>query len=208
MLICQFCFGVLEYNVVYASENLRKLVEEQYLQKNPKRDDWCDCLYENHVLWVVAKTDEFCKKFNADPLIAVAAALIHDIADSVMQREDEGHEEKSLEIGKELCEQAGYSANEVAIIIDDIALKHSCHDGVFPESEEGKLMAAADACSHYMTDFYLHAFNNGSGFGDYEWIVEWARKKIEKDYSNKIFHEEIRQKLKPYYEAWKLVLKS
>ena len=188
-------------------EKLKKLVEKQYLQKHPNRDDWCDWLYPNHVLWVADKTEEFCELYKANSSVAVAAALIHDIADSVMQREDEGHEEKSLEIGRDLCQKSGYTEDEVKIIIDDIALKHSCRDGIVPESEEGKLMAAADAYSHYVTDFYFHAFRNGSGFGDYDWQLGWARKKIEKDFNNKIFHDEIREELRPYYEAWKLVLR-
>lgn len=190
-------------------DKLRKLVEEQYLQNQPNRDDWCDWLYQNHVLWVANKTQEFCEKFGAKYEIAVAGALVHDIADSVMQREDDGHEEKSLEIGRNLCEKAGYSVGEIAIIIDDISLKHSCHDGVVPESEEGKLMAAADAASHYQTDFFLHAFNaGGSDFSNYEWALKWTIKKVERDIKDKVFHEEIRQELKPYYEAWKLILES
>ncbi len=187
-------------------EKLRNLVEQQYKQQHPKRDDWADWLYENHVLWVANKTEEYCDRFGTYKNIAVAAALVHDIADSIMQREEAGHEQKSLEIGRDLCSQAGYSTEDITAIIDDIALKHSCHDGVVPESEEGKLMVAADAASHYMTDFYFHAFRNGSGFGDYEWMLEWARKKIERDYAQKIFHDDIRKELKPYYDSWQKVL--
>lgn len=186
-------------------EKLRNLVEKQYKQKNPNRDDWCDWLYTNHVLWVADKTEEFCERFDADKNIAIAAALVHDIADTVMQRKDDGHEQKSLEIGRKLCRESGYSDEQTTVIIDDIALKHSCRNEVVPESKEGKLMAEADACSHYMTDFYLHAFNNGSGFGDYEWMLKWARNKIEKDFNQKIFHDEIREELRPAYDAWKLI---
>ncbi len=186
-------------------EKLGTLVANQYNAHHEGRDEWADWLYQNHVLWVAHKTNEFCKRFNGDGSIAVSAALLHDIADSVMQREQAGHEQKSLEIGRTLALEAGYSVEETAIIIDDICAKHSCRDGIIPESNEGKLMAAADACAHFQTEFYLFAFNQGSNFGDYDYLKNWARKKIEKDFSKKIFHAEIRAEVRPDYETWQRV---
>jgi HD superfamily phosphodiesterase len=185
---------------------LRKLVAEQYAQKHPNRDAWADWLYENHVLWVANKTEEWSTQLNLNIEISVAAALLHDIADSVMQRSDQGHEQKSLEIARNLCQEAGYSQQDTATIVDDICTKHSCRNGIVPESEEGKVMASADAASHYMTEFYFYAFNSGSNWGDYDYLLAWARKKIERDYAEKIFHDFIREELRPHYNAWQLVL--
>ena len=171
---------------------LHTLVASLYNAKHAGRDGWADWLYQYHVLWVAHKTDEFCTQFGANPNIAAATALVHDIADAVMQREDKGHEQKSLQLGRQLCQEAGYRPEDIAVIIDDIAAKHACHDGIVPQSAEGKLMAAADASSHYQTDFYLHAFY-ADDFGDYQVRKEWARKKIDRDFKEKIFHEEIRE---------------
>ncbi len=186
-------------------KKLHTLVEELYLAKHAGRDEWADWLYIHHVLWVANKCGEFCSRFGGDHEIAVAAALVHDIADAVMRREDKGHEQKSLQLGRDLCNQAGYAKDEIDIIIEDIALRHSCHDSVVPQSLEGKLMAAADACSHYQTDFYLYAFY-GTNFGSYDERKVWAREKIERDYSQKIFHEEIRSEVHNEYEALKRLL--
>lgn len=186
-------------------DTLRGLVQEQYAKKYPLREAWADWLYEHHVLWVADKTAEYCDRLGADKDIAVAAALLHDIADSVTARSDPTHEETSLEIARDLCAQAGYNSKQITVIVDDICVKHGCRDGVVPESEEGKIMAAADAAAHYMTDFFFHALSAGSANGDYAWQLNWMRKKIKRDFTEKIFHEEIRKQLEPYYRAWLLV---
>lgn len=180
---------------------LYDLIGNSYNQKHSNRDKWCDWLYEHHVLWVANRTEELCKKYGGRLEIAVAAALVHDIADTLTSRSDPEHKEKSLELGRELCTQAGYTPDEIAVIIDDIGQLHSCRNGKHPASLEGKIMATADACSHYETDFYLHAFAQGSAFRDYDWQREWMYQKLKKDLENKIFFDEERARIQPLYEV-------
>jgi len=167
-------------------DKLHKLVEKQYCQKHPNRDDWADWMYTNHVLWVGDKTKELCGRYDADSEIAVAAALVHDIADSIMPRNDEQHAEKGKDIGRKLCTEAGYTDEQIAVIIDDIVVHHSCYGDDRPSSLESKVMVAADALAHVQTDFFPHAFAQGSAFGDYDWQITWMRKKLDKDFNNKL----------------------
>lgn len=189
-------------------EKLRQLVEEQYLAKNPGREDWADWLYTGHVLWVANKTDQLCERFGGNKDIAVAAALLHDIADSVMQRENDRHEQESLEIARALCAKAGYTDDETSIVVDDICLKHSCHDGIVPNSLEGKIVATADACAHFETEFYFYAFAHGSSFGDYNWMLSWTKSKIKRDFEQKIFFEDVQKDMLPIYESLARMLSS
>jgi len=179
---------------------LRKLVEKQYSQKHPDRDNWSDWLYNSHVLWVADRTNELCKQHEGNKDIAVAAALVHDIADSVMGRYCADHKERSLEIGRELCNEAGYDQGEIDVIIDDVCLKHSCRDGIVPESLEGRIMATADALFHFETDFYLYAFHHRDNH-TYEQRITWIREKLEKDFLKKLFFEESKRAARPIYEA-------
>lgn len=47
-------------------EQVQTKVRELYLSKNPKRDEWTDWLYENHVLVVAQKAHELAKKYGAN----------------------------------------------------------------------------------------------------------------------------------------------
>ncbi len=188
-------------------KNLHLLVDKQYSQKLPTRDSWSDWLYERHVPWVAERTRTLCEQYGGDPEIAVAAALVHDIADSVISRFDTGHENESLIIGRRLCKEAGYSADQISIIIDDICQKHSCRNGVEPQSLEGKIMATADACFHFETDFYFHAFyHTDKNQISYEERMRWMRDKLEKDFNKKIFFDETRETIRPYYSALKALV--
>ena len=53
-------------------------------------------------MFVVADyAKELNERFKGRDNLAEAAALLHDIADAVMSRFDEGHEEKSLELARQ-----------------------------------------------------------------------------------------------------------
>lgn len=184
-------------------DKFKKLVAQQYLQKLAGRDEWCDWLYINHVIWVSKKTAELCTKYGGDPEVAVASALLHDIADSVMHRSESGHEIESISIARRILVESAYDDDEIEIIVGDILPKHSCRDGNIPESLEGKIMATADALAHFETGFYLHAFSHGAVGGDYETMKLWMSKKLDKDFFVKIQFEEIREQIRPAYETLK-----
>ncbi|HUC89448.1 MAG TPA: HD domain-containing protein [Patescibacteria group bacterium] len=62
---------------------LRQKVEELYASGNPKADVWIDWGYPNHVLVVASLTERIAKAQHANVELAVAGALLHDIADGV-----------------------------------------------------------------------------------------------------------------------------
>lgn len=180
-------------------EKLHKLVEQLYMQKDPNRADWCDWLYPNHVVVVADKAQELCDRYNGNPDIAVAGALLHDIADTVMERRDPEFKPTSYDIARKLCHEAGYNDDEITIIVDDICAKHSCRDGIIPQSHEGKIMATADAWAHATTDFYLYAFNKSSP-EEFEERKAWMRSHLDKDFHKKIFFDEVKEEVRPAYK--------
>jgi len=40
--------------------------------------------------------------------------------------------------------------------VKDIILAHRCNSDLMPETIEGKILASADATSHYINDFYIN----------------------------------------------------
>ena len=176
-------------------QNLRRAVQGLYEQKDPNRDDWADWLYENHVLWVAKKSRELAEKYAVNADIAEAAALIHDVADAVMARRDDNHESESLRLARELLVECGYHEAEIKIIVDDAARFHSCHDGHKPNSQEGLVLATADAMAHFQTSFYAYALWM-RGRHDYDSLRAWALAKLERDYHDKIMYEDERAEVR------------
>lgn len=187
-------------------QELEQEVKKLYDLKNPDRAaDWADWLFDGHVVIVADYASELAKRYGVREDTARAAALLHDIADAVMKREDQRHEQASLDIARDLLQKHGYDADEIHTIVDDAVALHSCHDGKIPSSPEGKVLATADSMAHLKGDFYLFAtrhfgVSQGKGLTD---VKEWALKKIDRDYNNKILFDDVRSELARDYEMLK-----
>lgn len=185
-------------------EQLRQLVKDAYCQELASADDWAVWLYRGHVLVVAQYAVELAQKYDANVEFAEAAALLHDLADFKMKRADPSHEEESLRLAREFMEQVGYSEEEIALIVDDAIKFHSCRGDERPQSNEGLALATADALAHLKTNFYIvTAWLFGNSDRSLEIYKEWALKKLEKDFYNKISFEEERQNVRAEYEKLK-----
>lgn len=186
-------------------DTLRQHVEVLYTANNPEADVWIDWSYKNHVLVVAELTEKIAKIHNADIELAVAGALLHDIADAVMARISPGHEAKSLALADELLRKSGFSQEEVEFVVHEIIEPHSCKD-LMPTALEGKVMATADGAAHFLTDFYpLFCWRHYGPKDDYQVFKTWVLGKMEKDFNKKLFFDDIKQEVLPHYEALKLV---
>jgi putative nucleotidyltransferase with HDIG domain len=181
-------------------DDLRSLVHECYTAPGPNADVWIGWAYPNHVLKVAETTQQLAQKYGANIEQAVAGALLHDIADSIMPRASTDHEKQSLHMAKELLGKAGYSWLETRFIIDEIIGPHSCND-TMPTTQEGKVVATADGMSHFTTDFFPHFSWQHYGPGEYEPFKAWALQKSYKHFTRKIFFDDEREQVRPKYEA-------
>ncbi|MBC7836187.1 HD domain-containing protein [Acetobacteraceae bacterium] len=184
-------------------ENLRTEVKNLYKLRHPNRARWADWIYEGHVLPVGNASRAVAQRFGGDPELAEAAGLLHDVADSIMKREESEHEAKSMEIAKELLKKVGYSNAEISIVVDDALLYHSCRGDDRPKTLEGKAMAAGDAVAHLTTNFYLVAEEGRREFQTPEEIFAWVNPKLDRDFTNKIAYDELREEIRLDYEKLK-----
>ncbi len=187
--------------------NLKQEVEKLYKSNLESADYWNFWGYPNHLLVVVKNAERIAKEKNADVEQVVAGALLHDIADAVMLRSEENHEKRSIGIARELLEKTKFSQKETDFIIYEIILPHSCKE-ILPTTLEGKVLATADSIAHFQSDFYTffcwqHWGKNDDG--NYYAFKKWVLSKIEKDFNRKIFFDDIREEVRPQYEATKLL---
>lgn len=186
-------------------QNLETSVRALYAAKNPSRTDWCDWLGQHHVFTVAANATKLAQRFGANQELARAGALLHDIADTKMSRFADNHEQASLDIARELMQQAGFSEAEIALAVDDAIRYHSCHDGKIPQSIEGKVLASADSQAHLQTDFYIFATWALGKEKPLQDTKGWVLKKIDRDFINKILFDEIKDECRADYERLKIL---
>lgn len=184
-------------------DTLEKKVRELYEARNPNRAEWANWLYSNHVFVVAENAGAFCRRFGGDPELAMAAGMLHDIADTVMERENPNHEAESVKIAIRLLNEAGYTDDDKKIIVDDAIRFHGCHGADTPRTPEGKAMASADGCAHLATKFYDYAVEASKPSMTDEEIRQWALPKLDRDFKAKIFYDEVREDVRSRYEQLK-----
>ncbi len=181
---------------------LKARVDALYADKNTSRaKDWADYMYSSHVFLVAEKSRELAERFGADVDVAVAAGMLHDIADALMSREDKRHEAESMTIARSYMRASGFSDEEVAVAVDDAIKYHSCRDGAAPQTLEGKVMATADAMVHLQSDFYDFALATFTARGETQAdISNWGLEKTDRDFNKKIFFSDVQEEVRPDYE--------
>ncbi len=184
-------------------KNLEQRVKDLYEEQNPNRAEWASWLADNHVFVVADYATELAKKYGANEELARAAALLHDIADVKMKRDDTTHEAESLRMARELMQDADYSEEDIKLVVDDAIRYHSCHGDERPASTEGKILATADSLAHLKTDFYVFATWALGRESTLEEIKEWVLKKIDRDLNNKILFDDVRKEVTPDYDLIK-----
>lgn len=184
-------------------------VEEIVTQVYKTSDlDWAHWIWSAHVPVVAHNAQKLCQRFGGKPEFAVAGAWLHDIGDTKVSRFADDHEETSDVISRDILTEAGYSKEDIAMIIKEVIAPHSC-DEIMPTSLEGKILATADALAHLQTDFYLQVCWKHIPEGKtYEEFLTWVQAKLDRDYYKKIFFPEIQEEVKIRYEALKLIFRS
>lgn len=182
--------------------SLKNKIDALYLDKNTSRaKDWADYLHASHVFKVADAARELAERFHAQTELAIAAAMLHDVADAVMPREDARHEQESMIIARSFLRACGFNDDEIRIVVDDAMKYHSCRGEDRPQTLEGKVMATADAVVHLQTDFYDFAVHNfterGETMAD---ISAWGLEKTDRDFNKKIFFPEVQEEVRPDFE--------
>jgi HD superfamily phosphodiesterase len=86
--------------------------------------------------------------------------------------------------------------------VKQIILTHSC-DKELPTTLEGKILASADAMSHYANDFYLQiATTRQRNLKEFK---EWALEKLDRDFEKKIFFNFAKKEIKDRHDALKTI---
>lgn len=158
--------------------------------------------YGVHLLAVEKFAKELLKKLpKANKEVVMLGVWLHD---SQRIRGIKGdHAEIGAVEAQKVMEQFKYDKG----IIDQvkaIILSHSCDTKLMPATLEGKILATADAMSHYANDFYLTIAITGKR--DLPAFKKWALEKLDKDYNKKIFFAFAKTQIKQRHKVLKVLL--
>ena len=137
--------------------------------------------------WHLSSVEKFSrmmlKKFpKADKESVLLSVWLHDL--QRIRNLEGDHAKMGAVEAEKVMKEFGYP-NERIKKVQEIIYSHSCDKEPMPSSLEGKILASADAMSHYVKDFYLTiAVSDQRNLEDYK---KWALTKLEKDYNKKIF---------------------
>lgn len=176
-----------------------KIQIKQECLKNKSIPDW---FFKDHLSQVEKNAKWLLKEMpKADKEIVMLGVWLHDLQ---RIRGIKGDHQK---IGAREAEKVmkGYNCDKELIKkVKDIILSHSC-DSVKPNSLEGKILATADAMSHYQNDFYLKIAVTGQR--NLKEFKAWLKEKLNRNYNKKLYFVSAKKKIKEPHDLFtKLIL--
>lgn len=177
------------------------------LAREIKTSEHCDSwFYKEHVLVVEKLALDLCDLYpNANRDVVTISVWFHDIGRAHGKNKD--HDLYGADYARKILSKNGFDQNLIDLVSESCRT-HSCSENGKPKSLEGRILATADGLSHYHNGFYLrilYSWSNGNT-GDYCDLKKKLFKKMKRDLDEKIFFDEVREKVLPMYEAWKKVV--
>jgi len=187
-------------------ENSKRLSKVRALVYNEcQASEMLRWFWDSHLAIVEQYTQELAAEQGTDVEVVLLGVYLHDIA-RIRGKGEEEHDLVGVPIAEEIMKQFGYD-DQIIQRVKGVILTHRCKERK-PESLEEKILATADAMSHFRGDFYLpliwHHYPNDK-LGE---MIRFVLDKMERDFHDKIFFESARAKIKPDYEAFKQVFST
>lgn len=161
--------------------------------------------YKYHILLVVKYAKELAKIYGANEEITEIAALLHDIGRMDIKNDDV-HHIIGIQEAENILKNLEYS-EEVIREVKHCVASHRTNEGPDPETIIAKIVANADAMSHFdiLPVFY---FWRGKRSYKVEEITKWTENKLNNDWDKKITLPEAKKLVENKYEAIKVLISA
>ena len=161
-------------------------------------DNW---FYSVHLLGVEKFAKELLKKLpKSNKEVVLLAVWLHDLQRVRGIKGD--HAKMGAVEAEKVMRQFKYPEKAIKHV-KEMILAHSCDTGLIPKTLEGKILASADAMSHYINDFYLAIATTGER--DLMGFKKWALEKLNRDYNKKIFFDFAKKMIEKRHKILKKV---
>jgi HD superfamily phosphodiesterase len=165
-------------------------------------DHW---FLEGHILVVEKMAAWLCKLYpQADKDIVGLAVWFHDV--SRFEGKDEGHDLLGAKIAEKELSKMGFSKNKINQV-KMACLSHRSKE-LKPATLEARILASADAMSHFVGGLYLRLVHKYAKEMGFEKAIEHLKRKLDRDYREKITFEEAQILIRERYKAIALLFDS
>jgi len=185
------------------TENKKNIIEiKKYIKKECRILGFIDLwFYEVHLLGVEKFAKYLLKKLpKADNEVVMLGVWLHDLQ---RIRGIKGDHAKIGAIEAEKVMKKFGCEKNIIKHVKEIILSHPCDTELRPKTIEGKILASADAMSHYINDFYLTIATTGQR--NTEEYKKWVLEKLDRDYNKKIFFDFAKKKIKKRHDIFKKI---
>lgn len=153
----------------------------------------------------MAVVESFAKKLaenhpEANREVVLLSVWFHDLGRAYGHHKD--HHQWGAKFARKYLAEQGLS-QEIIEGVEHACLAHRVKK-IKPETVEAKILATADALSHFKDAFYLRILNAWSLRTDLDYFKMKQRlfKKIKRDFNQKIFFKEAKDMVREEYRAW------
>ncbi len=164
--------------------------------------------YKEHILVVEKLALDLCDLYpEANRDAVILSVWFHDIGRA--HGHNENHDLYGANYATKILTKNNLDKNFINTVSESCKT-HSCHKNGYPTSIEGKILATADAVSHYHNGFYLRILYYWSkkNKSNYQNLKEKLFQKMKRDLNQKIFFDEVKEKIKPIYDGWQATIKK
>jgi len=175
-------------------EKIQQLEDEiRELCKNHK-EEVKRAFWDFHIKPVIEISKEMAEKYDADIEVVWLSAILHGIA---RLNDEDPHDEIGAKKAEEILNSKGFSEEMIKKVSRGI-LTHRCRK-YLPENLEEKILASADAISHFKVPFYLWHFK----FSQNKYVDIFSKnlEKIDRDFNEKIFFADEKEMIRKEYEV-------
>lgn len=177
-------------------EMMKKAAESQRI------DPW---FLPGHLLIVEKCASWLCDIFpQADRDVVGLAVWFHDSArlDGI----EKDHDTEGATIAQKRLTELSFDEAKKNMVI--AACRSHSADEIKPEGLEAKILAAADAMSHFIGGLYLRLVAKKTESMGFEAAIKHLGHKLERDFHQKIDFDEAKIMVKPVYDSLKLLFES
>jgi len=160
--------------------------------------------FKYHIIPAVKNALILAEKLKADKEVVELAAYLHDIGRII--KYDQVHDEKGAIIAEKMLKKYGYK-KEIRDAVIHCIKSHRVRKNK-PKTKEAKIIASADAMSHFDTFPILFPVFFKAYKDSYDKTLEKVFAKIERDWKEKLIFPEAKKMMKEKYEAIKKIIKS
>jgi hypothetical protein len=158
-----------------------------------------------HLLEVEKHASWLCDLYpNANRDVVGLAVWFHDIGR--LEGINDGHDQYGAAEAQKVL-SANHFPQDMIDLVTAACAAHRAEE-VKPVTIEAKILATADAMSHFIHSFYVRIIESRRKTTEFHQALALIKLKLDRDFNEKISLPEAKAKIKPIYDAWCVILEN